>query len=262
MDYNSNNSDNSNNSNYSSSSSKEKTDNHENSNENTEYIFIPKEKLEKDVKEKCGIPNWGKMIFGLFNENLRKKLFEKAKINMGFYNFILGVQQEYGIDSEINLKKALDYYHIAAGFKDTYALHKLYNVYCYENEKFETKRDREKEIFYLFQSIAYSDASFFINNDTFFKFDISYEITLISELENNFYQKFKNLFKNANHLENDQDELTFIESFICLKFLNDKHEVGYTKQLECVEKLKKLAEKKHLESCYKLAVVFRISKYF
>lgn len=226
----------------------------------TKLIFKPNKNIEDEVKEKCGVPDWGSMIFGLFNKPLRKKLFETSKLNEGYYNFILGVQQEYGIDCEINLSLALEYYTKAAKLKDTYALHKLYNVYCYEYEKFQVARDREKELFFIFQSIAYSDASFFINNDTFFKIDISYEIALICELEENFYEKFTNMFENIKELENDPDEIMFIESFISLKYLNDKHDVDYAKQLECVEKLKKLAEKKHLEACYKLAVVFRLSK--
>lgn len=227
---------------------------------NKNEIFTINKKIEDEVKEKCGVPHWGSMIFGLFNKNLRKKLIETSKINEAYYNFILGVQQEYGIDCEINLPEALEFYFKAARLKDTYALHKLYNVYCYEYEKFQVQRDREKELFFIFQSIAYSDASFFINNDTFFKIDISYEISLICELEEKFFEKFSNLFQNIKELESDTDEITFIESFISLKYLNDKHDVDYAKQLECVDKLKKLAEKKHLEASYKLAVVFRMSK--
>ena len=227
---------------------------------NNNLIFIINQKIEDEVKEKCGLPDWGSMIFGLFNQPLRKKLIETSKINEGYYNFILGVQQEYGIDCEVNLPEALLYYTKAASLKETYALHKLYNIHCYQSEKFQVPRDRQKELFFIFQSIAYSDASFFINNDTFFKIDISYEISLICELEQNFFEKFVNLFDNIKELEKDPDEIVFIESFISLKYLNDKHDVNYTNQLECVEKLKKLAENKHLEAGYKLAVVFRMSK--
>jgi len=225
----------------------------------SEKYFTINNKIEEEVKEKCGIPNWESMIFGLFNQPLRKKLIETAKINPGYYNFILGVQKEFGIDCEKDLNQSLKFYKIAASYKDTYALHKLYNIYCYENEKFNVERDREKELFYLFQSISYSDASFFINNDTFFKIDISYEISLICELEENFYEKFKNMLNDVNNLEQDPDEINFIDSFISLKYLNEKHLMSFAKQLECVEKLKKLAEKNHLEACYKLAVVFRTS---
>lgn len=247
--------------NYDSASYNEESE-QESHSVNPNKIFEINKKIEDEVKEKCGLPDWGSMIFGLFNQPLRKKLIETSKINEGYHNFVLGVQQEYGIDCEANIQSALAYYIKAASLKDTYALHKLYNIHCYENDKFLVTRDRQKELFYLFQSIAYSDASFFINNDTFFKIDISYEISLICEMEENFYEKFFNLFNNVKELESNTDEITFIESFICLKYLSDKQNIDYAKQLECVDKLKKLAEKKHLESCYKLAVVFRMSKNF
>jgi hypothetical protein len=224
-------------------------------------FFTINDMLETEVMKKCGIPDWGSMVFGLFNEALRKKLIEVSKSNKGYHNFILGVKYEYGIDCDIDIKKSFEYYKISATeFKNPFGLHKLYTIFCYQNKKFNVERNREIELFYLFKSIAYSDASLFINNDSFFKIDIAYEISLIIKLEEDFYEKLRNLFENSKCLENNEDELIFIECVFSLKFLNDKQKVSYSHQMECINKLKKLAEKKHLESCYKLAVVYKLSK--
>ena len=230
--------------------------------ESSSNIFIVNEEIEQEIKEKCGIPNWGEIIFGLFNFNLRKKLIETSQKNEGYYYFVLGITKEYGIDTAIDYQQALKYYEKAALLKESFSLYKLYNIYCYQSEKYQVNRNREKEIFYLFQSIAFSDASFFMNNDTFFKIDIFYEINLICDLEDNLMEKLNNLFKNCSYLEENKDDLIYIESIITLKFLTEKHNIDFPKQLETVERLKKLAENEHLESCYKLAVVFRQSKIY
>jgi len=246
--------------------------NTENEKEKEDNIFRPNKKLEEEIKENCGIPNWGEMIFGLFNEKLRKKLIETSKKNEGYHNFILGVTNEYGIDTEINYEMALKYYQKAADLKESFALYKLYTLHSYQNEIFKVKRNREKEIFYLLESIAFSDAAFFMNNDTFFKIDIFYEINLIFDLETNLVIKLNKLFNNKNlensllYSDSDSDllekknDLIYLESIITLKFLGEKHNIDILKQHEIFDKIRKLAENKHTESCYKLAVIYRQSK--
>ena len=207
-------------------------------------IFKINKLIEQEIKIKCGIPNWGEMIFGLLNLPLRKKLLEITKINKGYHYFILGVQQEYGIDTEINFEKAFEFYQLAAKLKETYALHKLYNIFCYQNKEFKVERDREKELFYLFQAISYSDASLFIHNDTFFKIDINYEISLIFDLEESENQKFKNLLSRVKYLEDDENELRFVESIINSKFLSDYIDIKLN-----LENLKDLADNlNHIDS--------------
>lgn len=227
---------------------------------NPEDLFQIDENIEKEVLETYGTPNWGEMIFGLFDLNLRKKLIETSKKNEGYWYFILGITKEYGIDTEIDYKMAFDYYKKAANLKESFALYKLYSIYCYQNELFKVERDRQKEIFYLLESIAFSDAAFFINNDTFFKIDIHSEINLIFDLESNLVKKLNNLFKNMAYLEENKDDLKYLESIIFLKFLSEKHDIDIYKQHEIFDEIRKLAENMHLESCYKLAVIYRQSK--
>lgn len=222
-------------------------------------IFTINETIEKEVKEKCGVPNWGEMIFGMFDFPLRKKLIETTKSNTSYNLFILGVQYEYGIECEIDLNKALFYYKQSASLKETFALYKLYNVYCYESDKFRVKRDREQELFYLFQSVAYSDGSLFIYNDTFLKIDFVSEIFLIMDLEENFEEKMKNLFLNIKPIEPQKEEISYVEYIINMKIYTDDA-ANKDKYLKNLEELGKLAEKKHMESCYKLAVIFQSSK--
>jgi TPR repeat protein len=238
----------------------------EESNENSngfklDEIFSINEKLEEEVKNNCGIPNWGEMIFGLFDQKLRKKLLETSKKNMGYYYFILGITKEYGIDTEIDYELALKYYQKAANLKECFALYKLYILYTNQYEIFKIQRNREKEIYFLLQSIAFSDSSFFMNNDTFFKIDIFYEINLIFDLETNLVTKLENLFKNLEISDENRDDILYLESIIQLKFLGEKHNIDVYKQYEIFEKIQKLAGNMHLESCYKLACIYRQSKY-
>jgi hypothetical protein len=224
-------------------------------------IFSINEKLEEEVRDSCGIPNWGEMIFGLFDLNLRKKLIETSKKNEGYYYFILGITKEYGIDTDIDYELAFSYYQKSANLKECFALYKLYIIYSNQNEIFKLQRNREKEIYFLLQSIAFSDCSFFMNNDTFFKIDIFYEINLIFNRETNLIIKLNNLFANYSNSEDNKDDLLYLQSIITMKFLGEKHNIDVNKQYEIFDKIKILSEDMHLESCYKLAYIFRLSKF-
>ena len=73
-----------------------------------EITFLINPVIDKTIQGKYPAPNWADLILNWLTPYLRDKF---SQIHEEYYdkpysNFITGVRNEYGIDAEVNIKKA------------------------------------------------------------------------------------------------------------------------------------------------------------
>jgi TPR repeat protein len=208
------------------------------------------EEVEKRIDERCPTPHWGNCLFNWLTPKLRELLYKVIadSPNAPYFSFLKGVRYEYGIDTEVDNKKAYDHYMEAAKAYDGYALYKVYTMYRKDSTKFGLLRDKNIEIYYLIKSMAYSDAVVFFNNDTLYNVDVLCEIAFhLEELDPNL-DKLNNLITEMKY-KVDDCEIRFIEAMTLIKFNLSDEEIEFGMTI-----LKDLAENDgYLEAIYKLA---------
>ena len=200
--------------------------------------------------------NWAEMYILWKNENLLKRYISLIK-NSDMENFILGVQYEYGVNNtKQDLKKAYDIY-LSSALKtfDTLSMYRIHLIHLKEYEKFNIKRDRILEKYFLFKSFCYS--SFDINNsDNLFSYniDIKEEINLNLELEDNYnLDKFKSLINFLKYNKKYQTEIRiihYVEGLIMYYFGKNEEDIKKGKEI-----LKNIAKNNYHEAFYKLICI-------
>jgi TPR repeat protein len=208
------------------------------------------EDAEKRIDERCPTPHWGNCLFNWLTPKLRELLYKVMADSpkTPYYTFLKGVRFEYGIDIEVDVKKAVECYMEAAKLYDGYALYKVYTMYRKDSVLLGLTRDKNMEMYYLIKSMAYSDAVVFFNNDTLYNVDILCEIaTHLEELDPNL-DKLYNLISDMKY-KVDDCEIRFIEAMTLIKFNTSDEEIEFGLTI-----LKDLAENQgYLEAIYKLA---------
>jgi TPR repeat protein len=211
--------------------------------------FIIDSEIDAKIREKFTPPNWGEVFFGWLSPKLQDKLFAMIEeYKTGYFVFLNGVRYEYGIGVDLDLKKAIELYYIAADqLNDSYALFRLYFIHFFESQKFGVIRDRSMEMYYLLKSMAFSDAAIFFNNDTLYNIDIIYQIAYHLDIEDPMLEK-------VNKLLIDKDigpESRLVEAMALIKFNMDDDDIDLG-----IIILSQLAEENYLEAIYKLACLY------
>lgn len=178
--------------------------------------------IENDEKilSKFPAPNMGDLIFNWLSPNLRQKLYEinQSNYNKGYVDYLMGVRYEYGIDMEIDLNRALEYYYKAADENEPLSLYKLYTIHKCENEKFKINRDKNYEMFYLFKSFAYSEISISTGKSYAHIIDVILELATILDIEDPLLEKSNTLFINMKYKVKNPAEVKYVEAMTLIKF--------------------------------------------
>jgi hypothetical protein len=215
-----------------------------------DLIFEIDKEVENKIDERCPVPNWGNCLFNWLTPKLKESLYKiiEEHQTVPYFIFLKGVRYEYGIDVDIDLKKAFQYYTEAANLYDGLAIYKIYSIYRMDSQKFGLTRDKNIEMYHLVKAMAYSDAVVFFNNDTLFNIDILYEIALNLDLLDPSLEKLNNLINDMRN-KVDDNEIRFIEAMTLIKFNLMEEEIDFG-----INILNDLANNNnYLEAMYKLA---------
>ena len=223
-------------------------------NKNIEIYPINNE-IDSELINNCANINWAEMYIIWKKENLLNRYLSLIK-NSEMENFILGVQYEYGINVKQDLKKAYNIYlSSATNTFDTLSMYRIHLIHLKDYKKFDVKRDRILEKFYLFKSFCYSSFDI-MNVDKFFSnnFNIANEIIQNLDLEDNDnLDKFKSLIQFLRNNEKYGVEiiiLNYIKSIILYYFNKNEED-----KKEGIELLKITANNNYYEALYKLICI-------
>jgi hypothetical protein len=209
--------------------------------------------IEIDQQNKNRIPliNWENLLYKWLHPNLKTR-FITLSSKFEYKEFLKGVNKEYGINNvKKNLKEALSIYTFNADYTtDSVSMYKMFQIYLHENKKFNIKRNRNLEYYYLFKCYAYSPFQVLRGYINFMGIIELYRVILyLFDTEDNNYDKF---FKLMDYMDKKGNKYNILKSDIDLI-----KAVFYIKIFERVDEgisiLKKLAEKGNKEAIYKLA---------
>lgn len=211
--------------------------------------------IDEQINNTIACPNLGFCIYNWLTPDLRIKLIDIHKTNYktGFKHFLQGLRYEYGIEIEIDLQKALEYYTLGSEENDSYALYRLYTIHRIESIKFNiNNRNKQFEMYYLFKSMAFSDSAIFFNNDTIYNMDIVYEIAVHLDVDDPQLDKTNQLFIYMKPKIKSEEELRFVEAMVLIKFNTTEDDLTIG-----ISILHDLADNsKYLEAAYKLACMY------
>ena len=219
---------------------------------------------DKKIKEKFPLLNWGDILLTWKKNCLLNRYLSISK-NFEIAKFLEGVQYEYGLNNyKIDVNKAFNIYKLAADTTtDCLSMYKMYSIYFQEYEKFNKKRDKILEKFYLFKCLAYSPYCVYSRNiELYNKVDLLYEIAFHLDIEDGNLEKINKLldylleindkFKNSKNKEIisykfPPSQISLIKGIVLNKF--SKTDNDKIKSLEILSQLILFA---HNEAIYKL----------
>ena len=204
-------------------------------------------------------PDWKTITYGWMSDKFLEK-HNKIKdkfINEDLLFFFQGIIYEYGINLEINLQTALQFYEKGCAVNEPFSLYKLYTIIKKHSNKFNINRDRDKEILLLLRSMAFSDSHYLFNLESIYNFKIIHEVAILIKLEdfnlNKIKQLFENIYSKQNECDRNINDIKFTEAIFLLRFHNIEEE-----KTNALSLLNYLADEKgHLESHYKLGSLYR-----
>ena len=224
-------------------------------------IFQISSEIDNKIEQNNPEPDWDTIIYGWMSDKLLKKQnkLKMKYLNKEFLFFLDGIKFEYGINISIDLKAALENYKKGSSLNEPFSLYKLYTIMKKYSNIFYLNRDRDFEVFCLLRSMAFSDSHYLFNFESIYNIEIIHEVAILIELEDFKLEKVKKLFKKFSSKKDEGyevtiaiDDIMFTEAIFFLKFHNNEEEQAIALSL-----LEHLAEKGHLESCYKLASIHR-----
>ena len=247
--------------------------------ENIEDIYnlypISEENDDK-IKEYCAINNWIDLLFS-WKKNTFLKEYLKISSKNENSKFFEAIQYEYGVyNHKLDIKKSFELYKESANNSNDYlSMYRMFLIYFMDYKKFNVKRNRILEKFYLYKCFAYLPYKYIdnTNNRILNKIDIAYIIALGLDLEDPNLENFNKLCDYLIEKNIPENQILFIKSVIsyyfCLNededkaislslltFLNNSYEDNETiYKLACFEKDKndsiKLYEKLYQKKYYR-----------
>ena len=211
------------------------------------------QKTDKECDNLYNIENWAETIYHLKTGKSKERFIELLK-NYEYSPFLEGLNYEYGINGyKKDLQKAFKIFKDAANnTTDSMSMFRLYHLYKKDYAKFNfTKRNRILEKYYLFKCFAFLRFPLIERDQRLFnRFDITYEIMIHFENEDEDFSKFHELIKflNLNYKLYDINpkDLIIIESMIDYKLNIEPEE-----RKRAITTLTQAANEDNLEAFYK-----------
>ena len=223
-------------------------------NEEQIYPIIPE--IEEKIKKKNPLIKWDDLLLNKFGKNLRNNYLIKSN-NFEFSRFIKAMNYEYGLNNtKINLNKAYKIYKKNADFSsDSLSMYKMYQIHLYESEKFNIKRNKNLENYYLYKCYAYSPFRALKNYINYMgKIELFRNISYHIQIEDSDLKKFDCLMNYMKIYGNEykilNSDINLINAIINIQFKN--------KEKEGISILNTLMIQNNKEAIYKLAC-FEIS---
>ena len=213
--------------------------------------------IEEKIKNTYPEINWNELLFNKFGTNLSNYYIKLSK-HFEFNKFLKAMKYEYGINNtKINLQKAYKKYKKYADLTtDSLSMYKMFQIHFYQSEKFQIKRNRNLEHYYLYKCYAYSQYHFLTNYIKFMgKIELLKEIYFHIQIEDPYLEKFDKCMK---YLKSKNEEFNISETDIDL--INGIVNLQLKrKENEGLSILNQLMIQENLEAIYKLAC-YEISK--
>ena len=219
-------------------------------NEEQIYPIIPE--IEEKIKKKNPLIKWDDLLLNKFGKNLRNNYLIKSN-NFEFSRFIKAMNYEYGLNNtKINLNKAYKIYKKNADFSsDSLSMYKMYQIHLYESEKFNIKRNKNLENYYLYKCYAYSPFRALKNYINYMgKIELFRNISYHIQIEDSDLKKFDCLMNYMKIYGNEykilNSDINLINAIINIQFKN--------KEKEGISILNTLMIQNNKEAIYKLAI--------
>ena len=241
-------------------------------------LYHINEENDNKIKEYCAINNWIDLLF-TWKKNTFLKEFLKMSSKNENSKFIEAIQYEYGVyNHKLDIKKSFEIYKESADNSNDYlSMYRMFLIYFMDYKKFNVKRNRILEKFYLYKCFAYLPYKYidnFSNTKILNKINIAYIIALGLDLEDPNLEIFnklcdylieKNIFPEHQILltksivsyvfciNEDEDKTVSLSILTYLNNSIEDNEITY--KLACLEKdkndSKKLFEKLYERKYYR-----------
>ncbi len=191
-----------------------------------EEVFPIGTEEEKKLLELLKEEHFDSMFINWLPPPLLKRFLDYFQ-HSNYSTFLEGLKYEYGLLGVTkDLNKALNLYIEGAyGDKDYFCMYRYYLIHLRESEKFNIKRDRILEKFFLFKTLCYTQFDI-LSYSRYFrtKMDLVKEIRSHLEIEDRNLEKFPKMFKilRENKEYNIPPQIIdFVEGIIRKRFTNN-----------------------------------------
>ena len=119
-------------------------------------LYPINEENDNKIKEYCTINNWIDLLFTWKKDTFLKEFLKMSSKNENS-KFFEAIQYEYGVyNHKLDIKKSFEIYKESADNSNDYlSMYRMFLIYFMDYKKFNVKRNRILEKFYLYKCFAY-----------------------------------------------------------------------------------------------------------